>query len=176
MHDLVLKNAKQFRKASLGNKPAPLFLKVHGGAGAGKTKLINTMAQVCNYWLRVQNKDMADPDKPVVMKLAFTGKAANHVDGLTLNKAFNLPLGNGYFSLTDRDREIKRELLSNLTMLIIDEMSMVKSDQLYQIHMRLQEIKQNKRDFGGVSILLFGDLMQLPPPRAAQIFQATLDI
>ena len=78
VHDRVLKNVKQLRKASLGNKPALIFLKVHGRAGAGKTMLINTMAQVCNYFLRFQNKDMADPDKPVVMKLALTGKAANH--------------------------------------------------------------------------------------------------
>ena len=47
---------------------------------------------------------------------------------------------------------------------------MVKADALYQIHMRLQEIKQNKKDFGGVSVLLFGDLMQLPPVMAAKIF------
>ena len=94
-----------------------------------------------------------------------------HVDGLTLNKAFNLPLGNEYFSLPDREREMKREVLSNLTVVIIDEMSMVKADMLYQLHLRFQEIKQNKRDFGGVSILLLGDLMQLPPPRAAQIFE-----
>ena len=37
---------------------------------------------------------------------------------------------------------------------------MMKADMLYQLNLRLQEIKQNKKDFGGVSILLFGDLMQ----------------
>ena len=50
-------------------------------------------------------------------------------------------------------------------------MSLVKADLLYQLHMRLQEIKQNKRPFGGVSILLSGDLVQLPPVKGAQIFE-----
>jgi hypothetical protein len=48
---------------------------------------------------------------------------------------------------------------------------MVKSDMLYQINLRLQEIKQNKLEFGGVAVLLFGDLMQLRPVRAKWIFQ-----
>ena len=47
---------------------------------------------------------------------------------------------------------------------------MMKADMLNQLNLRLQEIKQNKKDFGGVSILLFGDLMQLQPVKARWIF------
>ena len=64
-----------------------------------------------------------------------------------------------------------RKALSNLTIVILDEMSMVKPDMLYQIHMRLQEIKQSNSDFGGVSVILGGDLMQLRPVRAPWIFE-----
>ena len=46
---------------------------------------------------------------------------------------------------------------------IIDEFSMLKSDLIYQIDMRLKEIKQNQSDFGGVSLIVFGDPLQLKP-------------
>ena len=171
--DKMLKLVKQLRAASPGHKPDPVFLKVHGGAGAGKTSLINAMATVCEYFLRVQNRDrdMTDPRKPAVMKLAPIGLAAKHVDGLTLHSALNFPFGNIYLPLSERTRESKKNALTNLTILIIDEMSMVKADMLYQLHMRLQEIKGNKRNFGGVSILICGDLVQLPPVNGAQIFE-----
>ena len=171
--DLWVKYVKQYRAAPLGHKPKPPLLKVHGGAGAGKTKLINILAIICDYWWRYQNKEMADPDKPTIIKLAPTGKAANHIDGATLCVGLNLPWGSDYQSLSDNVREAKREELSNLKTVIIDEMSMVGADALYQIHMRLQEFTRNfKKDFGGVSMLLSGDLMQLPPVVAAKIFSA----
>ena len=44
---------------------------------------------------------------------------------------------------------------------IVDEISMVKSDMLYQLDFRLQEIMQNQRPFGGISILVFGDLIYI---------------
>ena len=50
-------------------------------------------------------------------------------------------------------------------------MSMVRADLLYQIHERLQQIKQNQLPFGGVCVLLFGDLLQLRPVRGRFVFQ-----
>ena len=48
--------------------------------------------------------------------------------------------------------------------MIIDEISMVKSDMLYQLDLRLQEIKERiGTPFGGVAIFAFGDMMQLQP-------------
>ena len=54
---------------------------------------------------------------------------------------------------------------------IVDEISMVKSDMLYQLDFRLQEIMQNQKPFGGISILVFGDLMQLKPVMGNFIFE-----
>ena len=53
--------------------------------------------------------------------------------------------------------------LSHLQLLIIDEISMVGSTMLYQIHKRLQHLKgkSNKTTFGDISILAVGDLYQL---------------
>ena len=56
-------------------------------------------------------------------------------------------------------------------MVIIDEISMVKSDMLYQLDLRLQEITQKYVPFGGVSIFVFGDLMQLKPVQGNYIFE-----
>ena len=57
-------------------------------------------------------------------------------------------------------------------MVIIDEYSMIKSDMLYQLDLRLKEVKQNpKKPFGGVSLFLFGDILQLRPVKASYIFE-----
>ena len=53
----------------------------------------------------------------------------------------------------------------------MDEISMVKSDMLYQLDFRLQEIMQNQKPFGGISLLVFGDLMQLKPVMGNFIFE-----
>ena len=54
---------------------------------------------------------------------------------------------------------------------IVDEISMVKSDMLYQLDFRMQEIMQNQKPFGGISIFVFGDLMQLKPVMGNFIFE-----
>ena len=66
----------------------------------------------------------------------------------------------------------KREDLKNLQLQIIDEYSMLKSDDLYRIHLRLKEIMVNKLPFGGVAIALFGNIIQLPPVLGKYIFEA----
>ena len=98
--------------------------------------------------------------------------AASNVDGLTLHSAFNFPFGNKYIDLNAKKRDSMREMMSDLTILIIDEISMVKAELLYHLHIRLfKEIKQTKESFGGVAVLLFGDIMQLEPVRATWIFK-----
>ena len=53
---------------------------------------------------------------------------------------------------------------------IVDEMSMVSSDYLYNLHKRMMELFDSKDDFGGRTLMLVGDLLQLPPVRATAIF------
>ena len=62
--------------------------------------------------------------------------------------------------------------LSELKLIIIDEISMVGADMLYRIHMRLTEIFETPVTvpFGGISIILVGDLLQLPPVRGTCVF------
>ena len=97
------------------------------------------------------------------MKLAFTGTAASNIEGQTLHGAFGFAF-NKHYSLSDKSRDQKRAAMKNLKIIIIDEISMVKSDMLYQLDLRLEEIMEKVGvPFGGISIFAFGDMMQLKP-------------
>ena len=136
--DIVFQEGWERRAGTPGHKPVLLI--VQGRAGTGKTHLVNTMATFYEYFQRL-GTNMSGRSYPAVIKLAPTGRASNLIDGLTLHKALRLPFGNQYKSLSDKEREKKRSDLRYLSLVIIDEMSMVKADQLYQIDQRLQEIK-----------------------------------
>lgn len=137
----MIRYCKELRKSNSGviPKPRPPLLKLHGGAGCGKSKLIHDISEWAEYLLRTISD--RHPDHPYVVKVAPTGKAASLIGGLTLHSAFNFSFGNEFSSLSDSTREAMRSTLSELTILIVDEMSMLKSDMLYQLHLRLQEIK-----------------------------------
>ena len=169
--DIIIQYCKSLRKC-MGNpklkRPSPPRLIVHGGAGCGKSKLVQDMSQWAEHILRTN--DNKDPSRPFVVRAAPTGTAAYNIDGLTFHSAFNFPFGNSFINLGDAQRKLMQDSLQNLTLLIIDEMSMVKSDLIYQLHLRLCEIKQNSSHFGGVAVVLCGDLMQLRPIKANWIF------
>ena len=68
---------------------------------------------------------------------------------------FGYNFDNRHYSLSDKIRDEKRILFRNLKMIIIDEVSMVKSDMLYQLDLKLQELKELEGvPFGGVSMCL----------------------
>ena len=170
-YDIIIKYCKTLRKCMKNPRlkiPPPPKLVVHGGAGCGKSKLIEVMSQWAEHILRTNNNK--DPSHPFVLRTAPTGSAAHNIDGLTFHSAFNFPFGNSFSNLGANQRKDMRNSLQNLTVLIIDEMSMVKSDLLYQLHLRLCEITQNYDFFGGISVVLCGDLMQLRPIQANWIF------
>ena len=90
---------------------------------------------------------------------------------MTIHSAFGFKFGNEHQSLSDQKKKELRKNLSCLKLLIIDEMSLLGSDMLYRIHVRLCEIFQTEALFGNISVILVGDLMQLPPVKATYIFQ-----
>ena len=149
--------------------PAPAKVIGHGGAGCGKSTVINILKQWIHYILQQPGDN---PDCPYVIVAAPTGTAAANVRGQTLHSSFGFSFGNEHFSLSDKVRDKKRTLLENLKVVIIDEISMVKSDQQFQLDMRLREVMQKANQiFGNVSIFYFGDIMQLKPCRGRYIFQ-----
>ena len=149
--------------------PKPIYLIVHGGAGAGKSTVISLVSKWCHSILA---KDGDDVECPYIIKTAFTGTAASNIEGQTLHTSFSFNFDNKHYSLSDKKRDEKRTLFKNLMIVIIDEVSMVKADMLYQLDLKLQEIKERVgTPFGGVSILVFGDMLQLRPVLGAFPFE-----
>ncbi len=106
---------------------------------------------------------------------ALTGVAARLVYGLTLHTLFKLPVQkDGKITpmplLTGNYLQIMRRQWQDVQFLFIDEVSMVPYEMLCMIDSRLKQLKGSTELFGGINILLFGDLMQLPPVRGSQVF------
>jgi hypothetical protein len=142
----------------------PVFLT--GKAGTGKTTFLK--------YLR------AHTAKKTVI-LAPTGVAAMHAGGVTVHAFFQLPFapflpGSGPVSDPSgssvhgqtllkniRFSAAKRDLLQELDLLVIDEVSMLRADMLDAIDTILRFYRNRRQPFGGVQLLLIGDLYQLPP-------------
>ena len=169
--EIGIRYARGIVKSMKHSNPIPDAPKimVHGGAGAGKSCVINIVKQWVHLILQTSGDN---PDCPYILVTAPTGTAAANVRGMTLHSAFGFTFGNEHYSLSDKKRDEMRTRLKYLRFVIIDEISMVKADLLYQLDMRLKEITQKPdKIFGGVGIFAFGDLLQLQPIQARYIFQ-----
>ncbi|KAL3967666.1 antigen [Sarotherodon galilaeus] len=149
-----------------GHCPEQFFYFVSGGAGCGKSHVIKCIYEEATKILHQlpRFRDQADMSYPAVLLTAFTGTAAFNISGKTLHSLLKLPksLKPPYQGLGNALDEV-RASLSNAEILVIDEISMVSKDLFAYIHWRLQQIKGNKKPFGGMSILAVGDFYQLPP-------------
>lgn len=123
-----------------------------GKAGTGKTTFLRSL------------KDRL-PKQMVVT--APTGVAAINAGGVTLHSFFQLPFG----PLAGRDNEPqhfrfsrdKIAMIRGMDLLVIDEISMVRADLLDAVDGVLRRYRDRRKPFGGVQLLLIGDLQQLAP-------------
>ena len=127
---------------------------VHGKAGAGKSYIIRELEK------RVKGCQVLTP----------TNLAATLYSGArTLHSFFRPGFDNFKNGIQDpRNLDINKfyqmsRALSGVRMLVIDEISMVRSDTLEMIHRLCAGAKENELPFGGIPIVLVGDLFQLPP-------------
>ena len=160
------------------NKPVePYHIFVSGPGGVGKSHVIRLIHSDTLKLLRLSGT--VQPDDVIVLLTAPTGSAAFLINGMTLHSALLLGCGrhSGFQPLSHDRLNSLRNKLSNLVLLIIDEISMVGSNMLLEIHKRLQQIKAVLPDvtFGGVSILAVGDLYQLPPVCQPTLFSTVSD-
>ena len=100
------------------------------------------------------------PEQPYVLKTAFTGTAASNIGGLTLTSTFKFGYGNEFTCMKDKERDSKKIQLQKLVMVLIHEISFVKSDMLYMMNLGFQEMKEVTKIFGNVAIfcLSFADI------------------
>ena len=131
----------------------PPLLIVHGGAGTGKSMLINNLSLWVQKLLTVSGDD---PNSPYLVRCAPTGMAASNIEGQTLHTTFRFRFGNEYQSLSDKTRDQLRDHFKYVKVVVVDEMSMMKSSQLYHLHLRLCDLMQSSDIMGGASVLLFG--------------------
>lgn len=131
--------------AYLRDEKGHLF--ITGRAGTGKSTLLRGL------------REMIDGDLAI---LAPTGLAAVNVGGQTIHSFFGLP------PRLIRPEDIKRSrnggIMRRLKFLVIDEVSMVRSDMMWAIDQSLRINRGRAREpFGGLRLVMFGDLHQLPP-------------
>lgn len=124
-----------------------------GKAGTGKTTFL---------------RDVVRHTKKKCIVLAPTGIAAVNAGAMTIHSFFQFGLGPFVKGVIEpksdfRINKSKLELIRNLQLLIIDEVSMVRADLMDHIDVELRRIRRNSKPFGGVQLLMIGDLQQLPP-------------
>ena len=115
-------------------------------------------------------------DKRKTLILAPTGVAVISNYGTTINSGLSKPPHvNGYtlLRLSDSGRGGLKNLYSEVLVVLIDEISMVSNIHFLHIHKRLHEIFgcSESQPFSNLSILVLGDLLQLPIIKAPQIFE-----
>lgn len=128
-----------------------------GKAGTGKTTFLHSLK--------------GNTAKRMIVT-APTGVAAINAGGVTLHSFFQLPFGpfipgseayeNNKQRLFRFSREKKR-IIQHLDLLVIDEISMVRADLLDSVDALLRRHRRNDQPFGGVQLLMIGDLHQLSP-------------
>ena len=123
---------------------------ITGKAGTGKTTFLKYLIKNCN-----KNCIVAAP----------TGIAAIHAGGVTLHSLFGIPFKpiSPTEHLDNKFTKYKASMLLQLNVLIIDEISMVRPDVIDTIDRKLRWVRKSEEPFGGVQIVMFGDLFQLPP-------------
>ena len=131
-----------------------------GRAGTGKTTFLKYIAQTIS--------------KRFVI-LAPTGVAAINAGGTTIHSFFQLPLCPYLpdvkeliteYQTPDKYRSLRKDrikIIRTLDLLIIDEISMVRADILDAVDMTLRRYRRNDLPFGGVQLLMIGDIHQLSP-------------
>lgn len=163
MAENLTNNLFQLAESFINATNHPVFLT--GKAGTGKTTFLKHIKATTTKQLAV---------------VAPTGVAAINAGGVTIHSFFQLPFApflptskqaieDGFYnkhSLLARMRinNERRKIWQQLELLIIDEISMVRCDVLDAIDTILRHYrKRNFEPFGGVQVLLIGDLYQLPP-------------
>ncbi|KAE8193415.1 hypothetical protein CF335_g5595 [Tilletia laevis] len=148
------------------NKPQqPLRLLMHGAAGTGKTVVVRLLRELLERYGMGKR----------IMIMAPTGKAASAIGGTTQHAAFSIPVqqksqtadelrAHQHDLVTGKRIQKLQTVFRDIQWIFLDEVSMTSSEMLCEIDQALRIGKNNlETAFGGINIMLAGDLCQLPP-------------
>ena len=139
---------------------------ISGQGGTGKSRVIYVLSQLVSQKTKTSSLS--------VVVAAPTGLSAFNISASTIHRVLCLPVEHGkpadYRPLNHDQLTTIRATMRDLKLLIVDEMSMVSSLTLLYIHLGLTEIMCSHELFGGVSVVFFADLLQLPPVKGNQPF------
>ena len=147
MKSLVFKihqNVKQF------------YIFITGGARVGKSHLMKTKYMSLSKVLIYKGGEIG---KPRILLLAPTGVAAININGTTIHSGLGINVGGKLYPLSEQHRAALRNKLSEVRLIIIDEISMVSSVLFFQVNQRLTEIFRysGKEPFAGLPVIVCGD-------------------
>ena len=119
---------------------------ITGKAGTGKSSLI---------------RYLKNNTKKNLVLLAPTAIAALNINAKTIHSFFNFPFH--IITTADIKKHYNKRLINKIDTMLIDEASMLRPDIMDAIDLTLQVTRENKQPFGGIQMVLVGDLYQLPP-------------
>ncbi|XP_066925712.1 uncharacterized protein [Clytia hemisphaerica] len=160
--DVVHKWGRDFVKNLSSKVPKciePFHIFLTGGGGVGKSHLLTTIYHSLSKLLMYRG---GEPTKERVLVLAPTGVAAINVNGTTIHSGLIIPTTD-FFPLNASSKQNLQKKLACVEVIMIDEISMVSSRLFRNIDERLRKIFEVDKPFAGKSVLLCGDLYQLPP-------------
>ena len=157
---MTIKKDRSFLLAERYVQETGVSVFLTGKAGTGKTTFLREIVRNTTKRCAV---------------VAPTGVAAMNAGGVTIHSFFQLPLCPYLpdvrelvteYQMPEKQRRVKRERIDiyrTLDLLIIDEISMVRADILDAVDNELRRYRRNDKPFGGVQLLMIGDIQQLPP-------------
>lgn len=165
IEDLSELNEEQFACYDLATKGKNIL--ITGSGGVGKSTVLK---KIINYYKR---------NKKNIAVTASTGVAASLINGTTLHSCLkigiaNKPVNDLYDSLISKVNKSDYNRLKKLDVLIIDEISMIDDKLFTKIAGYLSLIKNIKKPFGKIQIILCGDFYQLPPIKNDYCFKSKI--
>ena len=159
----------------------PRFAFLSGGAGTGKSFVLKALHYALSKMAREDDKHLEyDIQKPTVAIGAFCGLAARNVGGSTLHSLLGMAFGvrpSTVDNITHSTLQNYRCSLLQLSTILADECSYIGNNFFFCMNERLKKIKCPSKNipFGGVNVIVFGDLYQLQGVKEGWIFAPIKD-
>lgn len=158
-------NVKQLECYNIAKKGKNIL--ITGSGGCGKSTILKS---IIKYYNRINKK---------IGITSSTGVSASLINGVTLHSFLKIGLGTKshtelYEKLKFKKSKTDFNKLKNLEVLIIDEISMIDNKLFNKIAAYLSLIKEIKKPFGGIQLILCGDFYQLPPINNTYCFNSNI--